>query len=274
VGAEWYDGADPGEGLATPMTATDGSFSSNSEALRATLPALSGGTHTLSVRALDAAGNWGPAAHVTVTMSNPVVFANSFAAGNLSAWTSATGGSAISATVAAKLHGPDSYGLQATQAGTAQRFVLDNRPALESQYSARFYFNPHGALPGSSSPTILAAIKGGGGTVMRVQYGRTGAGVYRIRAGALSGSTWRNSSWYTISNAAHAIEVDWKAGAGSGSLKLLVDGTLKQTLGSLVNGSHRIDKVKLGPSATLAAGDSGVLYFDDFVSTRGGTIGP
>jgi hypothetical protein len=53
-----------------------------------------------------------------------------------------------------------------------------------------------------------------------------------------------------------------------------VDGALKQTLGSLVNGSQRIDKVKLGPSDTLAAKISGVLYFDDFVSTRGGTIGP
>ena len=274
VGAEWYDGADPGQGLATPMTATDGSFNSNSEAIRATLPTLSNGTHTLSVRALDAAGNWGPVAQVTVTISNPVVFANSFAAGNLSAWSSATGGSAISATAAAKLHGADQYGLQASQSGTASRFVLDNSPALESQYSARFYFNPHGALPGSSSPTILAAIKGGGGTVARVQYSRTGAGVYRIRAGALSGGSWKNTSWHAISNAAHAVEVDWKAGAGSGSLKLLVDGALKHTLGSLVNGSQRIDKVKLGPSDTLAAKISGVLYFDDFVSTRGGTIGP
>ena len=272
--AEWFEGGDPGQGLATPLTASDGHFSSSSEAIRATLPTFAtGSTHTISVRALDVAGNWGAVAKVTFTVGSNVIFANGFGAGNLNAWSSVSGGGAIAASTASKLHGADAYGFQVTLAGTARRYVADSSPALESQYSARFYFSPHGSLPGTSTPAILAARNAGGAVVARVQYGRA-SGVYRVRAGALTTSGWRNTGWYTITNAGHAVEIDWQAGSGSGSIKLFVDGSLKQTIGSLQNGSNRIDSVRLGAAASLGSAAAGTLYFDDFVSTRGGTIGP
>jgi len=59
-----------------------------------------------------------------------------------------------------------------------------------------------------------------------------------------------------------------------GFLRLYTDGTLRQTLNAIPNDAYRIDSVRLGPSATLGAGLSGVLYFDDFVSQSGGTVGP
>jgi hypothetical protein len=272
--AEWFEGADPGPGSGNPMTASDGSFSSPSEGIRATLTGLVTGSHTISVRALDAAGNWGPTTNLTFTLVPTPIFANGFASGNLSAWSSATGGAAISASTAARLHGADAYGMQVTQANGAARYVQDNTPANELEYSARFYFNPHGALTGAQTPTILAGRTAAGVVALQVQYQRVNATTYRVRAGALATGGVRNTNWFTITNATHSIEVDWRAVPAGGFLRLYTDGALRQTLNAIPDNAYRIESVRLGPSATLGAGLSGVLYFDDFVSQRGGTVGP
>jgi len=72
AGAEYFVGADPGQGSGTPMSAADGSFDSPTEALRAyvatsawTVPDVK----TINVRARDAAGNWtSPAAHIDISV--------------------------------------------------------------------------------------------------------------------------------------------------------------------------------------------------------------
>ena len=59
--AEWFTGADPGAGSATPLRARDGVFDQATELLAASADAglLEPGSHTINVRARDAAGNWG-----------------------------------------------------------------------------------------------------------------------------------------------------------------------------------------------------------------------
>ena len=71
--AEWFTGADPGPGNGTPMTASDGTFDSGNEGVTATidLTGFTAGAHTISVRALDAAGNWSAVTNGTFTVSNP-----------------------------------------------------------------------------------------------------------------------------------------------------------------------------------------------------------
>ncbi|MBI5566322.1 MAG: multicopper oxidase domain-containing protein [Chloroflexi bacterium] len=72
VAAEWFEGGDPGSGNAAPMTATDGSFNSGSEGIQATIN-VSGwtpGSHTLYLRAKDAAGNWSLVTSVNLTVSS------------------------------------------------------------------------------------------------------------------------------------------------------------------------------------------------------------
>ncbi len=65
---EAFVDADPGVGLGMPMGAADGAFDAVTE--RATrvldLSALPPGTHNVSVRAEDLAGNWGPASSFTL----------------------------------------------------------------------------------------------------------------------------------------------------------------------------------------------------------------
>ena len=71
IAAEWWTGADPGAGAGTPMTAADGLFDSDLEALTASIDVSTwapGALHTIHVRSQDLAGNWGPADATTVTV--------------------------------------------------------------------------------------------------------------------------------------------------------------------------------------------------------------
>lgn len=59
--AEYFWDTDPGQGLATPILATDGNFNSAFEQLSKTgitLPSI--GLHTFNVRMKDNVGTWGP----------------------------------------------------------------------------------------------------------------------------------------------------------------------------------------------------------------------
>ncbi len=85
------------------------------------------------------------------------------------------------------------------------------------------------------------------------------------------------TSWYTISNAGHALEVAWQAATTQkgtdGLLSLWIDGQLKGSLTGLANGAYRLEQVQLGPQG-LSTGISGTEYYDAFSSTRTTLIGP
>jgi hypothetical protein len=58
---------------------------------------------------------------------------------------------------------------------------------------------------------------------------------YLVRVGVLNdATTWHTGSWYPISDAPHALEVDWQAatvpGANNGSLSLWIDGQPQTSL--------------------------------------------
>ena len=63
AGVEFFLGADPGQGLGTPMAAVDGNFDAIAEdaAYALEVSGLPSGTYALGVRGRDRAGNWGPA---------------------------------------------------------------------------------------------------------------------------------------------------------------------------------------------------------------------
>jgi len=60
VGAgEYFVDTDPGVGLATPLSATDGSFNDVWEKVQATVASQPAGLHTIGIRLQDGNGNWG-----------------------------------------------------------------------------------------------------------------------------------------------------------------------------------------------------------------------
>ena len=131
--AEWFEGADPGAGAATAMTASDGAFGGTSEGLAATIPTagLADGSHVLQVRARDAAGNWGATATVTLTVSTPRPpprpsgFADGFERGDLGAWTAGLGLGSSQQAVTAAARCDGAYGMQAVVTGGRPSYVQD-----------------------------------------------------------------------------------------------------------------------------------------------------
>ena len=143
----------------------------------------------------------------------------------------------------------------------------------------RFYFDPNSITMGSGNAHyIFYGYTGTSTVVLRVEF-RFYSGSYQLRAALVNdGSAWRNSSWFTISDAPHFIELDWRAataaGANNGSLALWLDGTQRASLTGVDNDTRRLDRVRLGPVAGIDSGTRGRYYFDAFESRRETYIGP
>ncbi len=270
--AEWYQGADPGAGLGTAMSATDGAFNGTSEAVQTTISTTgwAAGSRTLYVRVRNAAGSWSASGSVTVNVTSNAIFSDGFESGNFAAWSSAAGsGSSISVAASALRAG--SYGMKAVISGGASGYVKDNTPTNETSYHARFYFNPNGVSISSTPQDLFIGFNSSGTAVFRVQMRRSGNQFQIREVVATSGGT-SSTNWYAISNAYHPIEIAWQSSSSAAST-LYIDGSAKQTLSGLNTGSYTLKSVNLGPQGSPSS-VSGTEYFDSFVSTRTTYIGP
>ncbi|MBI5566435.1 MAG: S8 family serine peptidase [Chloroflexi bacterium] len=205
------------------------------------------------------------------------IFADGFESGTLGAWSSAsTGAGRLTVTTAAALSGK--WGLQALINSTRALYVSDASPANEATYHARFYFAPNSVtMSNGKAHNVLVGYSASGAIVFRVEFRRS-SNVYQLRGVARtnSGSNLA-TNWYTISDASHAIEIEWQAASTAsgtnGALSLWIDGTVKQTRSGVANGNYRVEEVRLG-AINVVSGIAGTEYFDGFVSTRNTTIGP
>ena len=207
-----------------------------------------------------------------------LIFADGFESGNLSAWTSNTNDLGdLSVRSAAALVG--SQGMQAVIDDANTIYVTDDQPATEPRYRARFYFDPN-SIPMASGDAhyIFKGFVGTSTEVLRMEF-RQSVGAYQVRASLLDdGTTWINTSWFTISDTHHFIEFDWRAatgvGANNGGLTLWIDGPQQADLNGIDNDTRRIDRVRLGALTGIDAGTRGTYYFDTFESRRQNLIGP
>ena len=206
------------------------------------------------------------------------IFADGFESGDLSAWTSAAvGGGDLSVNPAAALAG--SNGMQVLINDSVNLYTLDDTPNAEPRYRVRFYFDPNSlSMANGDSFNLLRAFTGTSKSVLQVAF-RSYSGSYQLRVAVLNdSSSFVNTSWSTISDAPHSIELDWRAatsaGANDGSLNLWIDGVEQGSLSGLDNDTWRIDQVRLGVLATIPSGSRGTLFFDAFESRREAYIGP
>ena len=207
-----------------------------------------------------------------------MIFADGFESGGLSTWTSnKTDGGDLSVSAAAALVG--SSGLQAVIDDNITIYVTDDTPNAELRYRVRFYFDPNSiTMANGDSHYILYGYSGTSTTVVRIQF-RYSNGSYQLRAALRNdSSSWTSSSWFTIGDASHFIEVDWHAstssGANNGSLTLWIDGVQRANLTGVDNDTRRIDRVRLGAVSGIDSGTRGAYYFDAFESRRQIYIGP
>lgn len=218
-----------------------------------------------------------PTATNTPSVSD-LIFADSFESGNLSAWTSnSTGGGDLNVNAAAALVG--GQGMQAVINDNTALYVTDDTPSAEPRYRVRFYFDPNSVVMGNKDAHFIFRAFAGTSTVVLQMEFRFSSGAYQIRARALNDSgTWISSNWFTISDASHFIEFDWRAatsaGANNGSLTLWIDGTQQTNLTGMDNDTQRIDSARLGAVTGIDTSTRGNTYFDAFESRRQSYIGP
>ena len=213
--------------------------------------------------------------------ASDLIFADGFESGNLSAWTANSNDLGdLSVSSAAALVG--SQGMQALIDDANTIYVTDDTPNAEPRYRARFYFDPNSISMASGNAHFI--FKGFMGTststeALRVEF-RNSAGAYQIRAALMldGGTTWVNTNWFTISDASHFVELDWRAAAGvganNGGLTLWIDGTQQADLTGADNDTWRVDRARMGALTGIDAGTSGTCYFDAFESRRQTYIGP
>jgi hypothetical protein len=261
------------------MAAADGAFDSPAEGLAATLDvsAWAPGEHVISVRARDAAGNWSAVGTTGLcVVACDDVFADSFASGDTSAWTSTAG--AVSVIPGAAMDG-DGFGMAVDITGGTTGTVSDETPSAETSYHARFLFDPNSAQSRNNQAIVLLDGQDTGGTsLFRVETRRRNAqgGSYEVRGVVLAAGGEQATGWVSINDgSANVVEIAWASGA-SASFDLYVQGALQETLAGLDTSASALDVVHLGPSGGpgLDADASGSVYLDAFVSTRYSVIGP
>ena len=214
----------------------------------------------------------------STSSGSDVIFANGFESGNLAGWTSNSNDLGdLSASAASALVG--SQGMQAVIDDNNTIYVTDDSPNAEARYRARFYFDPNSiAMASGDNHFIFSGYTGASTLVLRVQF-RFSNGNYQLRATLQNdASTWTNTSWFTITNGSHFIEMDWRAatavGANNGGLTFWIDGAQLANLNTIDNDTRRIDRVRLGAVAGIDTGTRGTYYFDAFESRRQTYIGP
>ncbi|HSL44237.1 MAG TPA: right-handed parallel beta-helix repeat-containing protein [Anaerolineales bacterium] len=218
-----------------------------------------------------------PTSSPTTAVSD-VIFADGFESGNLSFWSSRTADSGdLSASTAARLNG--NYGMQAVLDDNNSIYVTDDSPNAERRYRARFYFDPNSlSMATGNAHYLFHGYTGTSTLVLRVEL-RYSNGSYQLRAALRNDkSSWINTNWFTINDAPHAIEIDWRAstasGANNGGLTFWIDGTQRANLAGVDNDTRRIDRIQLGAVAGVDSGTRGRYYFDGFEARRQTYIGP
>ncbi|MEK7324212.1 MAG: hypothetical protein AAB217_03015 [Chloroflexota bacterium] len=220
-----------------------------------------------------------PTATATPGAQPDLIFADNFESGGLSAWTSnINDGGDLSVTASAAL--VNAKGLQAVIDDNNVVYVTDDTPNAEPRYRMRFYFDPNGiSIASGNADYIFYGYSGASTGVTRIEFRRSNAGAYQIRASLRNdGNTWTFTGWFTISDAPHSVEIDWRAataaGANNGGLTLWIDGAQQADLTGVDNDTRRIDRARLGAVSGIDSGTRGAYYFDAFESRRATYIGP
>jgi hypothetical protein len=236
----------------------------------------------LRLTAVDGAFTVYDEVQITVNAPSDLIFQDGFESGNTSAWGSEVDSeSDLNVTAAAALNG-SSFGLAALIDNTTAMYVQDDTPANEMRYRARFYFDPNSITMANNNAHYIMAARNATTEVLRIEMRRSG-GNYQIRANVRGdGGGFANTGWFTISDAPHSIEIDWKAstgpGANNGYLHLWIDNSNSASptasINNVDNDTRRVESVRLGPLAGIDSGNSGTEFFDAFVSRETTFIGP
>jgi len=171
-----------------------------------------------------------------------------------------------------------SYGMRAVLDDNVSIYVTDWSPFDETRYRGRFYFDPNTiTMAANNAHYLFYALNRDNVVAARLEL-RYYNSSYQVRVGVVNdGSTWSNSAWFTITDAPHKLEIDWRAssgpGANNGGITFWVDDVQRGNFTNIDNDTRKVDYVQWGAVSGVDSGTRGTYYFDDFVSRRQSYIG-
>ncbi len=203
------------------------------------------------------------------------LFEDGFESGDFSAWSSFNDGSG-DLTVGMPCAMEGTYGMCAVSNNNKRKQVIDSVPDDEAHYYASFLLDHNNVDIGGAVNRIrifqgrmdanfpfIVLLRDAGSSLQLM---------LRMQIDAGPGN-YLDSAWYTISDGAHTIGVDWQrsSGANDGWGNLLVDGVRQggglHTLNGVDNDTLTIRGTRLGITTRMdAVVLVGTLYFDDFYS--------
>ncbi len=205
----------------------------------------------------------------------PWLFKDGFESGNFSAWSGFNTGSG-NMTVGAGCALEGSFGLCLPSTNDKRKQMIDQVPADEKFYYGQFMLDPNGITIGGDSDRVRIFTGRNDATFPFIVLLRYNAGAYQIRLRVQNdAANYTDSSWFTITDAVHTIQVEWKAdtsdGAGDGYGALYIDGVFQQRLGGVDNDTLRVDKILLGITSRMdGMVFTGTMYMDAFHSDNNG----
>jgi hypothetical protein len=282
--AEYFIGADPGYGNGTAITlvAGAGTATLNLNTLGATDATwLKGGSHTVNVRALDAAGNWGPTTAVTATLKPVTVFASGWETptNGTFGWTgTSNNGSTITSSTSGPIAGSRSLSVVTTATSTGYQYqtvpVPPARgqvalPAIGTQFSAHATIAP-GTTTTAGVRVLSLAAATASGDFAGIEYRRTAGGVVSFRIGSTNGAasatpTLNFSGWTTVTAATNYVIVLNYTQGNPGGVTATVNGTAITTA-TRNTSNYGVGTVRVG--ALTSPGVVMTIKVDSFSSAR------
>jgi hypothetical protein len=207
-----------------------------------------------------------------------LIFSDDFESGDFSQWFGVnTGGGYLYTCTKAAMNG--TYGACVQRGSTSYRKQLvDNSPKKDTSLSVQFNFDIHSLSMGVNDPLHVLKFKKLKEVPAYVVIKHNGS-QYLIRLiTKLDDLTKVKTSWITLTDAPHTIEVDWQAasvaGANDGFAKLYIDNVLQEALTDLDNDTLYITHYGIGFTNLLTGlSISGIVYFDDVLTSNNGYIG-
>ncbi len=205
--------------------------------------------------------------------SQPPILRDGFE-GDLGAWSNAqtTG---LEVSQAAALVGGQGLDVDLDQEG--ETYLIDDSPASEKRYKARFHFDVNSlAMAGGDIFHILAGAgqdgvpAGQAHLLLRLKYSAASYHLQARHRDVATGSVLA-TGWIPIADVEHVDDLRWRAAsrpdATNGELRFWIDGVLAGELLGLANGEEVIESIRFGAKG-VDTGTSGSFYLDSFRSWR------
>ncbi|MCB1054606.1 MAG: trypsin-like peptidase domain-containing protein [Acidobacteria bacterium] len=214
----------------------------------------------------------------TAVPGDDLLFEDSFEGGDFSAWDGSGGDiTDLSVTAAAFLAGT-SLGMAVDVADLDDKYLIDDLPADQASYHARFYFDPNSLVLPHNKRFKIFQVRASDNRRLLTLVFREESGSYVLLAKShQDDGTWAKTPWIGYDDNPHYVEVEWTQssaiGANDGRLRMWIDGALVSTVTGIDNDERGAIDARFGEVGGLDAGTSGTFYLDHFEARKLGYIG-